>query len=66
MIYSTSVTILVISPQMRESNWISWELEYALKIKKEVIYTHIAMELLVLLQTNLMVMHGLSAMNIDR
>ncbi len=41
MIYSTSVTILVISPQMRESNWISWELEYALKNQKRGdIYSH--------------------------
>lgn len=34
MIYNTSVTILVLSPHMRESNWISWELEYALKNQK--------------------------------
>lgn len=31
MIYGTSVTILVISPEMLESKWISWELEYSLK-----------------------------------
>ena len=34
MIYNTSVTILIISPHMKESNWISWELEYALKNQK--------------------------------
>ena len=33
-IYGTSVTILVISPRMNQSNWISWELEYALKDQK--------------------------------
>jgi hypothetical protein len=31
MIYSTSVTIVVISPNMKESNWIDWEIEYSLK-----------------------------------
>ncbi|MDF3335230.1 TIR domain-containing protein [Lacticaseibacillus rhamnosus] len=31
MIYGTSVTIVIISPNMRESAWIDWELEYALK-----------------------------------
>lgn len=31
MIYGTSVTIVIISPNMRESAWIEWELEYALK-----------------------------------
>lgn len=34
MIYDTSVTILIISPNMKQSNWISWELEYALKDQK--------------------------------
>ncbi|SDO02265.1 MTH538 TIR-like domain [Psychrobacillus sp. OK028] len=31
MIYSTSVTIVVISPNLILSNWIDWEIEYALK-----------------------------------
>ncbi|MGD6903406.1 TIR domain-containing protein [Bacillus infantis] len=31
MIYSTSVTIVVISPNIKLSNWIDWEIEYSLK-----------------------------------
>ncbi|MEW4286258.1 TIR domain-containing protein [Priestia koreensis] len=31
MIYSTSVTIVIISPTMNLSNWIDWEIEYSLK-----------------------------------
>lgn len=31
MMYDTSVTILIISPHMKESKWIDWELEYCLK-----------------------------------
>jgi len=31
MIYGTSVMIVVISPNMRQSAWIDWELEYCLK-----------------------------------
>lgn len=31
MIYSTSVTIVVISPDMKQSEWIDWEIEYSLK-----------------------------------
>lgn len=31
MIYSTSVTIVIISPNMKLSNWIDWEIEYSLK-----------------------------------
>lgn len=31
MMYSTSVTIVIISPEMKKSDWISWELEYCLK-----------------------------------
>ena len=31
MIYDTSVMIVIISPRMKESNWISWEISYALK-----------------------------------
>lgn len=34
MIYGTSVTIVIISPHMKESNWIDWEIEYALKSVK--------------------------------
>lgn len=31
MIFETSVTILIISPHMKESKWIDWEIEYCLK-----------------------------------
>jgi hypothetical protein len=31
MIYHTSVTIVVLSPNMLNSNWIDWEIEYSLK-----------------------------------
>lgn len=31
MMFDTSVTILVISPHMKESKWIDWEIEYCLK-----------------------------------
>ena len=31
MMYDTSVTIVVISPNMKESRWIDWEIEYCLK-----------------------------------
>lgn len=31
MMYGTSVTIVIISPNMKESNWIDWEIEYCLK-----------------------------------
>lgn len=31
MIYSTSVTIVIISPNIRKSKWIDWEIEYSLK-----------------------------------
>ncbi|WP_404277132.1 TIR domain-containing protein [Exiguobacterium undae] len=31
MIHSTSVTIVIISPNMKSSNWIDWEIEYSLK-----------------------------------
>lgn len=34
MIYDTSVTILVISPEMLESNWIPWEIQYSLEVIK--------------------------------
>lgn len=30
MIFSTSVTIVILSPRMSESKWIDWEIEYAL------------------------------------
>ena len=29
--YDTSVTIVIISPNMKDSNWIDWEIEYCLK-----------------------------------
>ena len=31
MMYGTTVTIVVLSPQMKNSNWINWEIEYCLK-----------------------------------
>ena len=31
MMYNTSVTIVIISPNMIKSNWIDWEIEYCLK-----------------------------------
>lgn len=31
MIYSTSVTIVIISPNIKLSSWIDWEIEYSLK-----------------------------------
>lgn len=31
MIFDTSVTILILSPHMRESIWIDWEVEYSLR-----------------------------------
>lgn len=31
MMYDTSVTIVVISPHIKESKWIDWEVEYCLK-----------------------------------
>lgn len=30
MLFDTSVTIVIISPNMRESKWIDWEIEYSL------------------------------------
>lgn len=32
MMYDTSVTIVIISPKMKESKWIDWEIEYCLKL----------------------------------
>lgn len=31
MMYDTSVTIVILSPNMRNSKWIDWEIEYCLK-----------------------------------
>ena len=31
MMYGTSVTIIIISPHIKESKWIDWEIEYCLK-----------------------------------
>lgn len=31
MMYNTSVTIVILSPHMKESKWIDWEIEYSLK-----------------------------------
>lgn len=33
MMYDTSVTIVILSPHMKESKWIDWELEYCLKLE---------------------------------
>lgn len=31
MMYNTSVTIVILSPNMKQSKWIDWEIEYCLK-----------------------------------
>lgn len=31
MMYDTSVTIVILSPNMKKNNWIDWEIEYCLK-----------------------------------
>ncbi len=31
MMYDTSVTIVIVSPNLKDSNWIDWEIEYCLK-----------------------------------
>lgn len=31
MIYNTSVTLVIISPEIKNSKWIDWEIEYSLK-----------------------------------
>lgn len=31
MMFDTSVTIVIITPHMKESKWIDWEIEYCLK-----------------------------------
>jgi hypothetical protein len=31
MMYNTSVTIVILSPNIKESSWIGWEIEYCLK-----------------------------------
>lgn len=31
MMYNTSVTIVILSPNMKQSKWIGWEIEYCLK-----------------------------------
>lgn len=31
MMYNTSVTIVIISPNIKQSKWIDWEIEYCLK-----------------------------------
>ena len=33
MMYDTSVTIVILSPHMKESKWIDWEIEYCLKLE---------------------------------
>ena len=36
MLFDTTVTVVIISPNMKKSKWIDWEIEYSLKktIKK--------------------------------
>ena len=31
MMYDTSVTIVVVSPNIKQSKWVDWEIEYSLK-----------------------------------
>jgi len=31
MIYDTSITIVVVSPNLKDSKWVDWEIEYSLK-----------------------------------
>lgn len=31
MMFDTSVTIVVVSPNLKKSNWVNWEIEYSLK-----------------------------------
>lgn len=41
MIYDTSVTILVVSPEMLYSEWIPWEIQYSLEaVKRGDTYSH--------------------------
>lgn len=35
MMFDTSVTIVILSPHMQESEWIGWEISYCLKKSKE-------------------------------
>ena len=32
MIFNTSVTVVVISPNVNQSNWVEWEIEYSLRL----------------------------------
>ncbi|TOQ09420.1 hypothetical protein CGH01_24990, partial [Vibrio parahaemolyticus] len=34
MIYQTSVLVVIASPDMNSSNWIEWEIKYALRSQK--------------------------------
>lgn len=38
MIFDTSVTIVIISPLMRQSKWIPWEIKFSLKTTSRVGY----------------------------
>lgn len=41
MMYDTTVTIVILSPHMKESKWIDWEIEYCLKnIKRKDRVSH--------------------------
>lgn len=37
MMYDTSVTIVIISPHIKESKWIDWEIEYSCLILKNIL-----------------------------
>lgn len=39
MLYSTSVLIIIASPNMNTSNWIEWEIQYALREQKRNVTT---------------------------
>ena len=38
MLFDTTVTVVIISPNIKKSKWIDWEIEYSLKRWKKVIY----------------------------
>lgn len=43
MMFDTSVTIVIISPNIKKSRWIDWEIEYSLKESQEKKELHIQM-----------------------
>lgn len=47
MMYDTSVTIVILSPNMKSSEWIEWEIEYSLKTiqrKIELLMSMVSLE----------------------